>query len=93
MGAKVKPLTPAQRTVIKELALALVFSELETHVVKPKYEEATGKKYNPQHPESLTNTMLSQNPKTKQVWQALQKEITNERKRQLKFGEEQVNGN
>lgn len=93
MVAKVKPLTTAQNTVIKELALTLVFSEIEQQVVKPSYEEATGKKYNSEHPESFTNKMLNSNPKTKQVWQALQKAITNERKRQLKFGEEQVNGN
>lgn len=93
MVAKVKPLTTAQNTVIKELALALVFSEIEQQVVKPSYEEATGKKYNSQHPESFTNTMLNSNPKAKQVWHALQAAIKKEHKRQHRLFKESENGN
>ena len=93
MVAKVKPLTTAQNTVIKELALTLVFSEIEQHVVKPSYEEATGKKYDSQHPESFTNTMLDSNPKAKQVWHALQAAIKKEHKRQHRLFKEQENGN
>jgi len=93
MVTKVKPLTTAQNTVIKELALTLVFSEIEQHVVKPSYEEATGKKYNSQHPESFTNKMLNGNPKAKQVWQALQAAIKKEHKRQHRLFKEDENGN
>ncbi|MDN3377169.1 MULTISPECIES: hypothetical protein [unclassified Pseudoalteromonas] len=89
MAAKVKPLTTAQNTVIKELALTLVFSEIEQHVVKPSYEEATGKKYDSQHPESFTNTMLDSNPKAK----ALQAAIKKEHKRQHRLFKENENGN
>lgn len=92
MVAKVKPLTTAQKTVIKELALTLVFSEMEQKVVKPTFEEKTGKKYDAQHPESFTNKMLSSNPKAKQVWHALQDAIKREHKRQHRFFEEDKNG-
>lgn len=87
MVAKVKPLTTAQKTVIKELALTLVFSEIEQKVIKPTYEK-TGKKYDSQHPESFTNTMLNSNPKAKQVWHALQDAIKREHKRQHRFMEQ-----
>ncbi|MBB1353521.1 hypothetical protein [Pseudoalteromonas sp. SR45-5] len=93
MAARVKPLTTAQKTAIKELALTLVFSEIEQHVVKPSYEEATGKKYDSQHPESFTNKMLDSNPKAKQVWQALQDAIKKEHKRQHRLYKEDDNGN
>lgn len=93
MATKVKPLTTAQKTVIKELALTLVFRDIEQQVVKPSYEEATGKKYDSQHPESLTNKMLNANPKTKQVWQALQVAIKKEHKRQHRLCKEDKNGN
>ncbi|WP_257325596.1 hypothetical protein [Pseudoalteromonas rhizosphaerae] len=93
MAAKVKPLTTAQKTVIKELALTLVFCEIEKHVVKPSYEEDTGKKYDSQHPESFTNTMLNANPKAKQVWHALQAAIKKEYKRQHRLFKESENGN
>ncbi|KZY40678.1 hypothetical protein A3733_05370 [Pseudoalteromonas shioyasakiensis] len=91
MAAKVKPLTTAQKTVIKELALTLVFSEIEQKVVKPAFE-TTGKKYDSQHPESFTNTMLNSNPKAKQVWHALQDAIKREHKRQHRFFLEQNDG-
>jgi len=93
MVAKVKPLTPAQRTVINELALTFVFTEIEKQIVVPMHEKSTGKKYNRKHPESFVNTMLSKNPKTKQIFTAFERAIRKERNRQIKLFEEDNNGN
>lgn len=93
MAKKLKALTSAQKGVINKLALALVFSDIEQKVIKPHYEEAKGKKYDEQHPESFTNKMLDSNPKTKQVWHALQAAILKEHKRQLRACKEEQKTN
>ena len=83
-NTQVRPLTPAQSTVIKELALCFVFANIEREVVAESYEKSSGKKYDPKHKESFFNQFLGRNPKTKQCWdsylRAINKEFSNQRK-------------
>ena len=89
MAIKVRPLSAAQRTVIKELALCFIYTDIEQNVVSKSYEESTGKKYDPKHKDSFFNQFLANNPKAKQCWDSYTRAIKKEYTQQRKYFEEQ----
>ncbi|EKE3213114.1 hypothetical protein OUN72_002822 [Salmonella enterica subsp. enterica serovar Essen] len=72
---KLKPLSPAQRQVVKKLAAVMVCVELEVNVVASVAEKATGKPYDHAAPDSYLNTFLNKNPEYKRLWSLMQKDI------------------
>lgn len=81
--AKLKPYTNAQRRLIHHLAAVMVCLEIESDVVVPAFEKATGKAYDRESPDSFTNMFLNNNPSYKRAMDALRRAIGKERKAQL----------
>lgn len=72
---KLKPLTAAEREVVRKLATVLVCADLEANMVAKFYEESTGKPYNRDAPDSYLNGFLSSEPAFKRLYTLLQKDI------------------
>ncbi|HHT4028160.1 TPA: hypothetical protein ACTYYZ_002750 [Enterobacter hormaechei] len=75
MMAKMKPLSIAERKVIRKLATAFVCADAEINAVAKVYEEQTGKPYNRNAPDSYLNVFLNSDPECKRLWTLLQKDI------------------
>lgn len=82
--AKLKPYTDAQRRLIHHLAAVMVCLEIESDVIAPAFEKATGNAYDRESPDSFTNTFLNNNPSYKRAIDTLRRAIGKERKEQLK---------
>ncbi|HGM7539529.1 hypothetical protein [Serratia marcescens] len=81
--AKLKPYTDAQRRLIHHLAAVMVCLEIESDVIAPAFEKATGKAYDRESPDSFTNTFMNNNPPYKRSMDTLRRAIGKERKAQL----------
>lgn len=72
---KKKPLSSAEREVIRKLATVLVSADLEANMIAKFYEEKLGKTYNRDAPDSYLNSFLSSDPEYKRLRTLLQKDI------------------
>lgn len=72
---KKKPLSAAEREVIRKLATVLVCADLEANVVAKFYEEKLGKPYDLNAPDSYLNGFLASDPEYKRLWTLLQKDL------------------
>lgn len=72
---KKKPLSSAEREVIRKLSTLLVCADLEANTIAKFYEEKLGKPYDRDAPDSYLNGFLASNPEYKRLWTLLQKDL------------------
>jgi len=71
--SKNKPYTTGEKRVFNALARAFVAADIQAKVIKPHYEESTGKPYPKK--DTYLDLFLSKDPEAKRAWAKVQREI------------------